>query len=214
MTPVTQKPATHKHVAAAEKALAKPKVPAVKPKEEKKIVEGPNGSTKGITWGLNLTATLRRLMEEQPKKKLDDERLIDFLLKEFPNRENKNILRNPREIRWRYNFGKLHEDKDGKPHAPEVQVLRYNPDGTVYAKTVKAKMSAEEKAMKIEERRELEVERRAAELESLAKAEERVTKLREKITARQTEWEKRNGVLPSEKPKAEAKKPKFTVKKK
>jgi hypothetical protein len=196
---------------AAEKVLKKslPKTAEKKPAPE---VTAPNGSTRGLKWGLNLHHTLRRLMEEQPQKKLDDEKIIEFLLSEFPNRENKNILRNVREIRWRYNFGKLHEDKEGNPHPPKVPAVRYNPDGTVYEKKTKVpKLSEAEKAMKIEERREVEIEKRKAEVEALAKAEERVVKLKERIATRQSEWEKRNGALPTEAPKA---KPKFAVKKK
>jgi hypothetical protein len=202
MTPVS-KPVVPKKAVPVSKKEAKP--------EEKKI-EGPNGSTRGLTWGLNLHHTFIRLMEEQPKKKLDDEKIIDFLLKEFPNRENKTILRLPREIRWRYNFGKLHEDKDGNPNPPAVKALRYNPDGTVYEKAVKAKVTAEEKALRAEERKSKELERRAEELKQLADAEDRLAKMKERITTRQTEWEARNGKLEVEKPTI--KKPKVVIKKK
>lgn len=184
MTPVT-KP--------TQKVVAKV---APKVTEKAESAADHNGSTRGLKWGLNLHQTLRRVMEEQPQKKMDDDGIMDFLLSEFPNRENKNILRNVREIRWRYNFGKLHEDKDGVPHPPKVPAVRYNPDGTVYEKkTAKPKLSDEEKAMKIEERRDAETDRRKAEVETVAKAEEKLAALREKIATRQSEWEGRNGPL-------------------
>lgn len=198
MTPVAKPAATPKAA-----ALKKPQSKPVAAKETKD--EGPNGSTRGMTWGLPLHQTFKRLLKENFKNHWDDEKLIDWLLKEFPNRENKNILRNIREIRWRYNFGKLDEDKEGNPHAPAEKAVRYNTDGSVYMKAVKAGMSEEEKAMKIEERRELEIERRKAEVENIAKLEERLKAAREKMKTRQDAWEERNGKLPG--PEAEEKKP-------
>ena len=175
MTPVASRPATHKDSAKAEKVLKKA-APVAKPVEEN------NGSTKGIKWGLNLHATFRRLLEENFKAKKTDEELMQFLLAEFPNRENKNILYNIREIRWRYNFGKLHLDKDDVPHAPEKQSVRYMEDGSVYEKkTAKPKLTEEEKAAREAERKEKAVEHRAEMIESVEKAEERLEKLRTKL---------------------------------
>lgn len=185
-------------------AKSVPSLPKVAKKETKKPeADKPknDGNVFGLTLGKRVNATIRHIMENNFKNKWTDDQIREFMGKEFPNRVTKNILFNVREMRWRYNFGKLHEDKDGNPHAPAEKAVRYNADGTVYTANVgKPKMTDEEKAMKAEERKEKEVERRAAEIESLAKAEANLVALRERITTRQIEWDAKHGPLvPKEK---------------
>jgi hypothetical protein len=55
-------------------------------KTEGQTKEKADRSTIGKTWGLNIKDTWHRIMEENPKKKLTDQQISDFLKREFPER--------------------------------------------------------------------------------------------------------------------------------
>lgn len=160
-----------------------------------------DGDRYGVTTGLRMNAAFCKLLQnnEDPKKgHKDDDELREIFLAEFPNRNNKGILYNVREVRWRYNFGKLTLDSKGNPQPPEVQSIRYQDGEAFVRRTSKTGMSAAEQALKLEERQSNERERRTTEDEKFAKAEKRFNELREKIDARRKAWEEKNGELPGE----------------
>lgn len=177
-----------------------------------------DGDRYGLTLGLRLNHTFAHVLaeNENPKKgrKTDDE-LMEFLVKEFENRENKAILYNIREIRWRYNVGKLTLDPDTKePVPPEIQSLKYDAEGKPFQKATSKKtgMSPEEKAMSIEKRKDLERARREKEDELIEGLEEKIVLKKELNAARRHSWEEKNGSLEDVKAVEEAK-PKKKLKK-
>lgn len=175
-----------------------------------------DGDRFGVSAGLRLNEYFCKVLEENenPKKgHKDDEQLMQMFLAEFPNKHNKNILYNVREIRWRYNTGRLTPDTDGNLIPPEIQSLQYDADGNVKEKRkTLTGMSAEEAAMKLEDRQNLERERRLEEDTALAKLQERLEKNTARITTRRETWEKKNGELPDveeEAPKEKSEKKKL-----
>lgn len=202
------------------------KAESAKPEKEEKAKKGPmrtpvsekdrDGDRFGLTYGLRLNETFVKVLRdnEDPKKgHKSDEELIQFFAKEFENRHNKAILYNVREIRWRYNVGKLTPDADGNPVRPEVQSNKYDEDGNMYERRkTSTGMSEEEKAMKIEERREVEGKRREEEDEKISGAEDRLAALRQKIEDRRAKWEEKNGPLQETQPVKKADKAKVKVK--
>lgn len=167
-----------------------------------------DGDRYGKSWGLKLNETFIRLLteNEDPKKgHKDDEQLMQFLLAEFPNRHNKGILYNIREIRWRYNFGRFTSEDGRTP--PDLISQKYDENGNVFERTkvTKTGMSPEEAAMKLEDRKKKEAERREEEDAAIAKSQERHYKLIEKINVRRENWEQKNGPLQDNQPVAKKK---------
>lgn len=165
-----------------------------------------DGNRFGKTWGLPMNETFVKLLRNNEQAKTGhktDEELMKWLGEEFENRENKSILYNMREIRWRYNVGKLTPNEDGENSPPELQSVRYNPDGSAWVRTNrKTGQSSEERALTLEKKREVEVTRRADEDEALAKAQERVESMTTKIEERRAAWIEKNGPFEVEEEKA------------
>lgn len=192
--------------AEAAKKSSKSKVEKAEPKKRERgePVEPSkrDGDRYGKKWGLKLNETFERLLRENENAKTGhktDEELMKFLADEFENRENKSILYNMREIRWRYNVGKLTPDSEGNNVPPELQSVRYNSDGTAFVRTSKKTgQTAEERAMSIEKKREVETTRRADEEEARARMKERMDTLETKIAERRAAWEEKNGAFEEE----------------
>lgn len=194
------------------KKVAKSETPANEEKKEKGPIKTPvsqnlrDGDRYGKTLGLRMNETFVKVLQENedPKKgRKTDEQLIDFFSKEFENRHNRAILYNVREIRWRYNVGKLTPDAEGNPSIPKIISNKYDDEGNVYERrksSSSAGMTEEEKAMKIEERRTFEAERRVDEDEKIEKAEAKLELLRQKIASRREAWEVKNGPLQETQP--------------
>jgi hypothetical protein len=163
-----------------------------------------DGDRYGATLGLRLDETFVKVLvdNEDPKKgHKTDEQLMEFLLKEFPNRHNKGILYNVREIRWRYNFGRFTSEDRRTP--PDLISVRYAEDGTPFQKkSTKTGESEEEKAMKLEDRKKAEAARREEEDSKISKSQERHDALVAKMTERRANWETKNGPLQDNQPVA------------
>lgn len=186
------------------KARIAPK-PEPKPAKEKKVVvkekKEPvhDGKFRGKTWGLRLHDTFKRMLQENFKLKRTDDEMVKFLLKEFSEREPKNILYNMREIRWRYNCGELFKNENDERVPPQVKSVPYDKDGNERVRVVKhPKLTAEEKAVREAKRIDGELERRKEEVERLCKLEAKIVELRTSITERQSAWDAKYGPLKEE----------------
>lgn len=199
------KPATEKFSTAvkktpkeelAEKLAAKKGKPAKADKPAPAKKNEKDGDRFGLTTGKKMSQVFIDMLVANEKKHQTDEQMIEFLLKEFPNRANKNILHNMREIRWRYNFGKLTVGEDGEPVAPELQSRKFDENGKEIVRVAgSGGLTEAEKAERLAARREKEVEKRAEHDAKIAKLEARKIELEEAEVTRRAEWEEKNGAF-------------------